>query len=145
METQYVNRRGDRYYVFQGKTKTGKPKYYASKRETSDQGVRVDSLPKEFEIFENPSNATVSVRRRKASRVLPAERDLVDGLALDLSAYSHVQTIIDGDRIVVFTPDTDPMEAAAAMRRILGSAVASTAEWTKRHTTYSADVRFTIT
>ena len=144
MQTPHVNRRGDTYYIFQGKTKTGKPKYFASKRETSEKGVRVDSLPEEFEIFENPSNGTVVVRRRKASRVLPSERDLVDRLAVELSAHSCVQTIVDGDRIVIYTPDTDPTVAAAALGRIFGSAASLATEWTTQHTRYSAEMRFTI-
>lgn len=141
---EYVNRQGDRYYIFQGKTKNGKPKYFASKRETSEKGVKVASLPAEFEIFENPSNATVSVRRRKPSRILPPERDLVYRLAAELSACSCVQTIVDGDRIVIYRPDTDPNAAAAALARIFGSAPSAAADWTMRHTTYSADLRFTI-
>ena len=142
---EHVNRKGGRYYIFQGKTKTGKPKYYASKRETSEKGVRVASLPDEFEVFENPGNAAVSVRRQKPSGVLPLERDLVDRLAVELSAHSCVQTIVDGDRIMVYTPDTDPSAAAAALGRIFGSPPPpGAADWTNRHTTYSADIRFTI-
>jgi hypothetical protein len=124
--------------------KTGKPKYFASKRDTSEKGVIVDSLPDEFEIFEDPGNATVSVRRRRPSRILPPERDLVDQLAVELSAYSCVQTIIDGDRIVVYTPDTDPEAAAATLARIFGSAPSTAADWTRRNTAYSAEIRFTI-
>jgi hypothetical protein len=51
MALEYVNRRGDRYFVLQGKTKTGKPKFYCSKRYS---GVGVDRLPDEFAIHENP-------------------------------------------------------------------------------------------
>jgi hypothetical protein len=141
---EYVNRQGDRYYVFRGKTKTGKPKYYASKRETSEKGVKVGSLPGEFEIFEDPSSATVVVRRRKPSSILPAERDLVDRLAAELSAYSCVQTIVDGDRIVIYTPDTDPKAAAAALARDFGPVLSAMADWMQRHINYSADLRFTI-
>ncbi len=32
MSIEYVNRRGDKYYLLQGKTKTGKPKYYVSRK-----------------------------------------------------------------------------------------------------------------
>jgi hypothetical protein len=141
---EYVNRRGDRYYVFQGQTKTGKPKYFASKCETSEKGVKVASLPGESEIFENPRNATVSVRRRKPSSILPAERDLVHRLAAELSAYSCVQTIVDGDRIVIYTPDTGPDAAAAALARDFGPALSRVADWMTRYTNYSADLRFTI-
>lgn len=141
---EYVNRRGDRYYIFQGKTKTGKPKFFASKRETSEKGARVTILPDEFEVFENPSNGTVSVRRRKPSRIFPTERDLVDRLSVELSGYSYVQTIVDGDRIVIYTPDTDPDAAGTTLARVLGSEPPSAAGWTMRHATYSADMRFTI-
>jgi hypothetical protein len=143
MQSEYVNRKGDRYYLFQGKTKTGKPKYFASKRATSEKGVLVDRLPEDREIFENPSNATVTVRRRKPSQVLPSERDLVDRLVVDLSAYSCVQTIIDGDLIVVYTPDTDPA-AADRLQQLFGSALLGTSDWTARNTRYSAELRFTL-
>ncbi|MFY8199573.1 MAG: hypothetical protein ACOVLE_02810 [Pirellula staleyi] len=42
---KYVNRRGDAYYVFQGVTKTGKPKYYVSRKAESAAGIQIDSLP----------------------------------------------------------------------------------------------------
>ena len=41
----HVNRKGDVYYVFQGVTKTGKPKYYVSLKTKSDAGQQIDSLP----------------------------------------------------------------------------------------------------
>ena len=44
MPFEYVNRCGDRYYLLQGKTKTGKPKYYASKKA---EGVPVEQMPEE--------------------------------------------------------------------------------------------------
>ncbi len=141
---EYVNRKDERYYIFQGRTKTGKPKYFTSKREFSEKGVQIASLPDEFEIFEDPGNATVVVRRRTRSRILPEERDLVQRLALELSAYSCVQTIVDGDRIVVYTPDRDPIAAAAAMAYVFGSAPSEASDWTRRHTRYNAEIRFTI-
>jgi hypothetical protein len=144
MQIEYVNRRGDRYYIFEGKTKTGKPKYFASKSATSQKGVPVDALPAEFEIYEHPSNSTVSVRRVKASRVLAEERELVDRLAVELSAYSCLQAVVDGDRIVIYTPDRDPLAAAATMAELFGSAPAGTAEWTRRNTSYRAEMRFTL-
>lgn len=36
---EYVNRKGDRFHIFQGKTKAGKPKYFASKRQISEKGA----------------------------------------------------------------------------------------------------------
>lgn len=48
---EYLNRHGTAYFIFQGVTKTGKPKYFASKKATSDSGTRIESLPDEFEIL----------------------------------------------------------------------------------------------
>jgi len=144
MPTEYVNRKGDRYYIFQGKTKTGKPKYFASKRATSEKGVLVERLPEDREIREHPSNATVTVRRRKPSQVLPGERNLVDRLAVELSAYSCVQVIIDGDQIVVYTPDTDPAKSAAVLQQLFGPELSGASDWTAQNTRYSAELRFTL-
>lgn len=65
MGLEYTNRRGTRYYVFQGETKTGKPKYFASRKPDSDKGVRIETLPDEFEIFEHPESTIVTIRKRK--------------------------------------------------------------------------------
>lgn len=144
MTVEYVNRRGDRYFVFRGQTKSGKPKYFASKSATSNSGERVEWLPYDFEIFENPGTALVSVRRRKRSLVLPAERDLIDRLTTELSACACTQTIIDGDRIVVSTPDSDPRRTVEQLGEIFGSVPFQAAEWIQRNMTYTAEMRFTI-
>ena len=60
MGLEYVNRRGDRYYILQGVTKTGKPKYYCSRK---PKGVPVEELPDDFEVYENPGTKMVSVRK----------------------------------------------------------------------------------
>src|SRR5437899_2787853 len=52
MGIEYVNRRGERYYLLQGKTKTGKPKYYVSRKA---EGVPVEQMPEGYELHENRS------------------------------------------------------------------------------------------
>ncbi len=142
---EYMSQRGDRYFIYQGKTKTGKPKFYASKRPTSEKGVRADSLPDGLEIFENPSNGLVSIRRRKPSRIVAAERDLIARMAVEHSAFSCVRTMIDGDQIVVYTPDTDPATSASMLEKVFGPlSTAKIDEWTKRNAHYTAEMRFTL-
>ena len=58
MGLEYVNRCGDRYYLLQGKTKTGKPKYYVSRK---CNGEPVDKMPEGFEFYEHPEQGLVSV------------------------------------------------------------------------------------
>ena len=60
MNVVHVNRRGDTYYLHQGITKKGNPKYYFSR---NDEGSLVASVPEGYGIYENP-NAQVFLRRR---------------------------------------------------------------------------------
>lgn len=143
---EYTNRKGNRYFVFEGKTKTGKPKYFASRRASSDKGVRVDKLPRGFEIAEHPSTAAVTVRRVKPTRILPDEATLVEHLAAEASIYSSIKTDVRGDQIIVYTPDRDPGHVDEMLSSLLGNSVDSRgmAEWTATHTNYTAVLRLTL-
>jgi hypothetical protein len=98
---EYINRRGETYFAFQGVTKTGKPKYFASKKLTSLNATRAEALPVAFEFFENPANAMVVIRRRKKSILTIAEKNLLSRLALEHS-QARCEVIIDGDSLVVY-------------------------------------------
>ena len=143
MSLEYTNRRGTRYFAFQGETKTGKPKFFASRKPDSDKGVRSDSLPDEFEIFEHPESTVVTIRKRQPTRVLPAERDLVHQTALQRSACSTVQTVIEGDRIVVYTAESSPRLTTELSERfgLFGHRIADVVS---RTSTFSAELRFTL-
>ncbi|WP_339137246.1 MAG: hypothetical protein WGN25_04445 [Candidatus Electrothrix sp. GW3-4] len=52
MPLQYVNRLEKTYYLHEGVTKTGKPRYYFSLK---SEGKLLDNMPEGFEIYENPS------------------------------------------------------------------------------------------
>ena len=82
MPLEYINRRGDRYFVLQGKTKTGKAKYYCSRK---PKGEGVDQLPADFEVYEHPDSAIVSVRKVKPSRLLPTEREFLESQVRELA------------------------------------------------------------
>lgn len=59
MTIQHVNRKGDTYYLHQAKTKTGKPKWFFSTKQTGDLA---QAVPGGYEIYENP-NAQVFLRK----------------------------------------------------------------------------------
>ena len=46
-----MNKGKKTYYLHQGKTKTGKPKYYFS---TKIKGDLVEEIPEGYEIYEHP-------------------------------------------------------------------------------------------
>jgi hypothetical protein len=59
MTVTQTNRKGKNYYLHQGTTKTGKPKYFFALREEGDLVV---TIPPWREIYENP-NAQVFLRK----------------------------------------------------------------------------------
>lgn len=68
----YTNRHGETYYLHEGTTKTGKPRYFFAKtiRERA-----LDNMPEGFEVAESV-NAVVSVRRKTAGTSLVPDEDL---------------------------------------------------------------------
>ena len=56
MGIEYTNRKGKKYYLNVGKTKTGKPRHYFSMK-IRDQ--LAEEIPEGFEIYEHPANAQV--------------------------------------------------------------------------------------
>ena len=99
---EYVNRRGKRYYVLQGATKTGKPKYYCSQKA---DGLRVTQLPPEYEIYEQPSTAVVTVRKVKPSDIRGDEVEFITTQVRSLSKVEYFIVQRDGDSILVYTCD----------------------------------------
>src|SRR3989441_11655883 len=52
MPITYTNAKGKTYYLHQGTTKTGKPKYYFS---MENEGHLAEAITVGFEIYENPN------------------------------------------------------------------------------------------
>ena len=74
MAIEYVNRRGERYHLLQGKTKTGKPKYYVSRK---PGGVPVEHMPEGYEFYEEPDRGIVTVRKIRPTNVTTQEREML--------------------------------------------------------------------
>ena len=144
MGVEHVNRRGVRYYIHQGRTKTGKAKYYASREPTSEKGTPADSLPDDFEVYEDPSNCRVYVRRRRPTRILPHERDFVHRMACELGAHSRVLTVVEDDQIVIYTPDQDPIADANKSGQTSQDSSRLLFKLIAKHANFSAELRFIL-
>ena len=70
---EYANRKDQIYYLYQGITKTGKPKYYFSK--TKKEGG-LDKIPECFEIYENP-NSQVFLLKKEERLITEKENQVV--------------------------------------------------------------------
>ena len=103
MPITHTNAKGKTYYLHQGTTKTGKPKYYFSMERN---GALAESIPAGFEIYENP-NAQVFLRRIPPKIITDEERQAVED---GMRKYAEVQDYkidVKGNAIVVYTADQD--------------------------------------
>lgn len=103
MTVTHTNRKGKTYYLQQGTTKTGKPKYFFALR---DKGDLVGNIPSGYEIYENP-NAQVFLRRKRPSIITDKEIAIVEA---GMRQYCRVKDfIIDVKKkiIIIYTPDQD--------------------------------------
>jgi len=69
MPILHENCYGKKYFLHQGKTKTGKPKYYMSMQ---TEGNFAETLPEGYEIYERPGGM-VFVRKIPKTPILPHE------------------------------------------------------------------------
>jgi hypothetical protein len=101
MPITHVNAKGQTYYLHQGTTKTGKPKYHFAMK---SEGKLAESIPEGFEIYENP-NAQVFLRRIPPKIITDEERRAV---AEGMRKYASVQDYkidVKGRAIIVYTAD----------------------------------------
>jgi hypothetical protein len=73
---KYTNRIGKTYYLREGVTKTGKPRYFFSTQENG-KGRVVDAIPNGYEIYEHPENAQVFLRKTGPQLITDIEEQLV--------------------------------------------------------------------
>lgn len=104
MGVEYVNRRGETYRLMVGKTRTGKPNYYTTKKDRGTRGTPAESIPEGFELYETPADARVYVRRKRETRLMSWEREQAIEATKRISGTSHFFVEIDGDSLVIYWP-----------------------------------------
>ncbi|MCK8601329.1 hypothetical protein [Desulfoferrobacter suflitae] len=104
MPFQYVNRKGQTYYLHRGTTKTGKPKYYFSMK---IKGDLVESLPDGYEIYEEPLRAQVFLQRCKPRSITDAEKTAVETAVKSIKRSRRYLVQARGKTITVHESDQD--------------------------------------
>ncbi len=101
----HTNRLGDTYYLHEGRTKTGKPRYFFAR----DAAAAIATIPEGFEISES-INGQVSIRRKRAP-IDPIPDADVRAVETERARHVHLQhhkvRAADGE-IVIYAPDTSP-------------------------------------
>ena len=88
MPISHTNYLGQTYYLHEGKTKSGKPKYYISKKA---EGNPIEAIPEGYEIYERPDGLVV-VRKIPTSPILPHELKYVQDKIAPLSGMLREYT-----------------------------------------------------
>jgi len=99
MPITYTNRGNQLYYLHQGKTKTGKPKYHFSRK---DKGNLVEEVPDGYEIYEHPSNAQVFLRKKQLKIITDIESHLVNKYLKKIKSSHHYLSDIKGKCVTIF-------------------------------------------
>ena len=103
MPIQYTNRKNQTFYLHQGMTKTGKPKYFFSMKR---EDPLVEAIPAGFEIYENP-NAQVFLRRIQPKIITDEEVALVEQGMKHYSSLKYYQIDVKKNMIIIFEANQD--------------------------------------
>ena len=101
MAIEYVNRRGQKYYLHQGETKTGKPKYFFSMKA---EGILGNDIPDGYEIYENP-NAQVFLRKILPQLITPQEITIINAGIKKYAQLDYFIVDVKGKNIIVYLAD----------------------------------------
>jgi hypothetical protein len=95
----HTNAKGQTFSLYQGTTKTGKPKYYFAMQ---SEGTLAQAIPAGYEIYEN-LNAQVFLRRIPPKIITDAERHLVE---VGMRTYAKVKDYkidVKGNALLIYT------------------------------------------
>jgi hypothetical protein len=116
MAVQHTNRKGQTFYLHQGTTKTGKPKYFFS---LNNIGELTYAVPQGFEIYENP-NGRVFLRRRQPKLITDEELVVVEEGLMRYSHQKKCRVEVRQSVITVFAPDQNLTELEQTMGLVTG-------------------------
>lgn len=113
MVLTYINRKGDTYYLHQGLTKKGNPRYVVSKQK--DDKV-LQTIPKGYEIYENP-NGLVFLRKIQPKIFSDEEMAVVENGIRDYADLEFYKVDVKGNAIIIYLPlqDVDAIKEVASL------------------------------
>lgn len=100
---QYVSRLNRTFYLHEGVTKTGKPRYYLSLK---NEGKLLDTMPEGFEIYENP-DGQVYCRKIPKKIITDEEVAIVEQAMKRFSKVEYYTIDVRQKTISVFIANQD--------------------------------------
>jgi hypothetical protein len=141
MTVTFTNRKGKTYYLHQGKTKLGNPKYFFA---LSDEGDLVEAIPPGYEVYENP-NGQVFLRRTQTQIIADEEAALVEAGMRQYCRLERFIVDVKKNAIVIYTPDQDVDLLADTLSSLPGSRETKVKAVMERVLTYSPMLQFVLT
>ncbi len=139
MAIEYVNRKQKTYYLHEGKTKTGKPKYFFS---MNAEGGLVEAMPEGYEIYENP-NAQVFLRKIQHQVITPREMAIVQEEVKKFAKLDHFIVDVKGKHIVVYLCDQN-VDALVALTAFSPLGTSGLADKMAQSLSYSPMMQFVL-
>ena len=110
MPITHTNAKGQTFSLYQGTTKTGKPKYYFAMQ---SEGTLAKAVPAGYEIYENP-NAQIFLRRIPPKIITDEECQIVEEGMRTYAEVKDYKVDVRGNALLIYTADQD-METLAAI------------------------------
>lgn len=143
MGLTYTNRRDKIFYLHQGKTKTGKPKYFFSSK---DEGELVDVIPDGYEVYENP-NSQVFLRKIPKKIITDEEVAIAEKGMRKFCKVSPFIVDVKKNILSIFTPSQDTSALAditMSSKLLMGKGRANAEAYWNRMADYHSDMRFIL-
>ncbi|MBD2471568.1 hypothetical protein H6G90_28675 [Nostoc sp. FACHB-145] len=140
MPIQYMNRKEQVYYLHQGVTKTGKPKYFFSMKA---EGNILEAIPDGYEIYENP-NAQVFLRKIQPKIITDEEKMIVESGMKKFSLLPDYQIDIKQEIITIYTPNQNVNLLSELLSFSSGDKLKEAETILKRSISYSPMLQFVL-
>ena len=140
MPVTHTNRKGKTYYLHEGVTPRGNPKYYFSPK---SEGRLAGRMPEGYEIYENP-NAQVFLRKVRPKLITDDESRLVKD---EMGRHPHLHYCrcdVKGKLITVFEPNQDVAGMLDLLSRFGTVTPAKTARTMEEILSFSPTLRFAL-
>jgi hypothetical protein len=145
MAVQHTNRKDQVYYLHEGKTKTGKPKYYFSMKTDSKL---LEAIPHGYEVYEN-ANGQVFLIKEQPKVITDAERLLIERYLGGIKGDKSYRLDVRGAVITVHESNQNTgilrgMFEELSIYRPRQTTEDEVFNLVERATTYSPVMRFTL-
>jgi hypothetical protein len=145
MPVTFQNRKGAVYYLHEGTTKTGKPRYFFSREQS---GPLVDEIPPGFEITESV-NGIVSLRRAGPPLISDEEVQLVRTALDQVPRLRHYQVGRQRNALLIYEPSSvwepdDPFILRLAKNGSASDLAERLREYSEQYGQYTAVMKFTL-